>query len=184
MDVVRLVVEDHQLVDVADDGAQIYLGVGSGTCRTFAKEEVHRFFVVGRRRDVLARIDAVDVSEEDVAGALSDPHLVLKVKGQLKIVMPVSTIETVVRDNRVLEEEFEALEILVDAVEHDDVRRDYKEVARQVAAWLIHLVEVTPSQRQAQHLGLARAGRHLHDIAPPCLIEHAGRDRARTVEAH
>ena len=67
VDMVRLVVEDHQLVDVAHDHAQVDLAVGRRAGRPRAEEVVHRVLVVRRSRDVIAGVDAMDVRQKDVA---------------------------------------------------------------------------------------------------------------------
>ncbi len=66
------------------------------------EEIVHRVVVVGRRRNVVAGVDAVDVGQEDVAGRVGDAHLVLHVQGQLKIVAPVAPVQAVVGQDRVV----------------------------------------------------------------------------------
>ena len=150
-----------------------------------AEEIVHRVLVVGRSGNVVARIDAVDVGQKDVAGGAGDAHLVLHVQGQLKIVAPVAPVKAVVGQDRVVfQKDAQPLKILVDAIQHDDVGGDHQKVARQARLRLIELVVKAPGQHQAQHFRLAGAGRHFHHEAPPGLVEHAGRDRAGAVEAH
>ncbi len=76
------------------------------------------------------------------------------------------------------------MKVSIDAVEHDDVGRDYQEVACQLGVWLVEFVEEAPRQRKAEDLGLAASGSHLDYKAPPCLVEHASRYKAACVEAH
>ena len=86
---------------------------------------------------LVARIDAVDVGEEDVARLADDAHLVLHVQSQLEVVAPVAAVEAVVGQDGVLKEDPQAVEILADAVQHDDVRRDHQEVAAQLRIRLV-----------------------------------------------
>src|SRR5579859_1625701 len=130
VDVMSYVVEDRQLFDIANDDAQVDLGIGSGSGGAFAEKVVHGVFVVGRRWKVVAGVNTVDVGEKDVACLVGDTNVVLDVEGQLEIVAPVVAIEAVVRQNRVVfQENAKALKILVDAVKDDDVRGDDQEVA-------------------------------------------------------
>ena len=185
VNMVRLVVEHHQFVDVAHDHAQVDFGVGGRAGGPLAQEIIHRVFVVGRSGNVVPGIDAVDVGQEDVAGRAGDAHLVLYVQGQLKIVAPVAPVDAVVGQDRIVfQKDAQALKIFVDAVQHDDVGGDHQEVARKRRIRLVEFVVEAPGQHQAQHLGLAGAGRHFHHEAPPGLVKHAGGDRAGTVEAH
>ena len=116
---------------------------------------------------------------KDVADRAGDAHLVLHVQGQLKIVAPVASVHAIVRQDRVVfQKDAQALKILIDAIQHDDVGGDHQKVARQPRLRLIQLVVKAPCQHQAEHLGLACAGRHFHHEAPPGLVKHAGGDRA------
>ena len=79
MNVMRLVVEHHQLVDVLHNHAQVYARIGRRSRWTFAKEIIHRIVVIGRGRDVVAGAHAVDIRQKDIAGRLGNAHLVLLV---------------------------------------------------------------------------------------------------------
>ena len=184
VNVVRLVVQHHQFVNVAHDHTQVHFGVGGRAGGMLAQKIVHRVLVIGRCGDVVAGIDAVDVGQENVAGGAGDAHLVLPMQGQLKVVAPVAPVHAVVWNDRVLKENAQPLKISVNAVQHDDVGGDHQKVARQPRLGLVQFVVETPSQHQAEHLGLAGAGRHLDHKAPPGLVKHAGGDRAGTVKAH
>ena len=184
VDVVRLVVQNRQFVHVPHDGAQVHVGVGRGPGRPRPQKIVHAVVVVRRRRRVVPGIYAVDVGQEDVARGRGDAHLILHVQPQLKVVPPVATVEPVVGQHRVGEENPQSAKVLVQPVEHDDVGRNHKEVACQCGARLVELVEIAPRQHQAEHLGLAAAGRHFHHEAPPRLVEHARGHGAAAVEAH
>ena len=91
----------------------------------------------------------------------NDAHVVLDVQGELKIVAPVAAVVAVVRQDRVVEEDPQAVEVGAQAVEHDDVGRDDEEVARERRVRLVELVEEAPGDEQREHLRLAGAGRHL-----------------------
>ena len=51
----------------------------------FAQEVVHRIFIVGRSRNIVPGVHAVNIGQEDVAGGAGNPHLILQVQGQLEI---------------------------------------------------------------------------------------------------
>ena len=125
----------------------------------------------------------MDVGEEQIAGRAHDAHVVLNVQGDLKVVAPVAARVAVVGQHRIVEEDAQPVEVGAQAVKHDDVRGDQQEVARQRRVRLVELVEVAPGDQQRQHLGLARAGGHLDDVARPILIEHVGGHRAGGIEA-
>ncbi len=150
-------------------------GLGPNGC----EEVVAQIVVFERRLAHVAEEDAVDVGEEEVAGVAHDAHVVLDVQRELEIVAPVAAVVAVVGQDRVVEEDVQAVEIGAQPVEHDDVRRDQQEVARQRRVGLVELVEEAPGDQQREDLGLARAGGHLHDVARPVLVEHAGARRRR-----
>ena len=182
---VRLVVQHHQLVNVADDHAQVHLGVRGRSSGPGAKEVVHRVLILSGGRNVVPGIDAVNVRQKDVPCRLRHPHVILNVQRELEIVSPIAAVHTVVRQHRIIfQEDAQPVKVLADAVQHDDVRRDHQEVPRQVRVRLVELMEVAPRQRETQHLCLARARGHLHHETSPRLIEHAARDDARGIEAH
>src|SRR3990172_3024402 len=121
VDMVRLVVQDHQLVNIAHYHAQIHLGVGGGAAWTFAQKIVHRIFIIGRGGNVVAGIYSVDVRQKDDAGVAGNAHVVLHMQGQLKIVAPVAPVYAVVRDYRVFKEDTQTLKIPVDSIQHYDI---------------------------------------------------------------
>ena len=184
VDVVRPVVQNRQFVHVPHDGAQVHFGVGRRPGRPRPQKIVHAVVVVRRRRRIVPGIYAVDVGQEDVARGRGDAHLILHVQPQLKVVPPVAAVEAVVGQHRVGEEDPQPAKILVQPVEYDDVGRNHEKVARQCGVRLIQFVEIAPRQHQAEHLGLAAAGRHFHHEAPPRLVEHARGHGAGAVEAH
>ena len=61
VDMVRLIVQHHQLVDVADDHAQVHFGVRGRTSRAGTEEVVHRVVILSGGRNVVSGIDTVDV---------------------------------------------------------------------------------------------------------------------------
>ena len=103
VDVVRLVVEDGQFFDVADDLAQVGLAVGGPANRLGAErveEVVAQVVVFERRVGDIAEKYAMDVGEEDVAGFANGADLVLNVQGQLEVVAPVPAVVPVGRRRR------------------------------------------------------------------------------------
>jgi hypothetical protein len=80
VDVVRLVVEHGELVDIADDLAEIGFAVGglAGRLETEGREEViAQVIVVERRLAGVAKIDAVDVGQKQIAGVAHNADIVL-----------------------------------------------------------------------------------------------------------
>ena len=75
-----------------------------------------------------------------------------------------------VGDHRVGAEDAAALEIGPQSLEDDDVRRDQQKRLGEVVAALGDGVEVLPGDRQAHHLGLAAAGRHLDAVAGEVVV--------------
>src|SRR3989338_6038483 len=98
-----------------------------------------------------------------------DAHVVLQVQGQLKIVAPIAPIHAVLREYRVFKEYSKPLKVPIDSIQYDDVGGDNQKVAGERRTRLIELVIKTPCKHKAKHLGLAGAGRHLYDKAPPGL---------------
>jgi len=70
--------------------AQIDFRVGRRAAGPLAQKIVHRVFIVGRWRNVVAGVNAVDIRQENVAGWAGEMHVVLHVQRQLKIVAPVA----------------------------------------------------------------------------------------------
>ncbi len=66
----------------------------------------------------------MDVGQEDIPGLADDAHVVLDVEGELEVIAPVPALVAVVRQDGVIEEDLQPVEIGPQAVEHDDVRRD------------------------------------------------------------
>src|SRR6185369_15996131 len=98
----------------------------------------------------------MDVGEEDVAGMPSHANIILDVQRELEVLAPIVTVEAVVRkDGIVFQENTEALEILIDAIEHDDVGSNDKEVASKGGLGFIELVEEAPGEDEAEDFGFA-----------------------------
>ena len=187
VDVVRLVVEDGQFRDVADDFAQIgpaFVGRADRLRPERGEEVVAQVLVVGHRLAALAQEHAVDVGEEQVADPALHADVVLDVHGHLEIVAPVAAVLAVRRQDRVVEEDPEAVEVVPQPVQDDDVRRDQQDVPGERGVGLVELVEVAPCDQEREDLGLARTGGELEHVAGPGLVEHAGGHGARAVEAH
>ena len=126
----------------------------------------------------------MDIRQKDIARGHRYAHLVLHVQVKLKIVPPVAAVKSVVWNDRVRKENPQALEILVDAIQDDNVRRNDEKVARQLGIRLVELVKIAPCQHQAQHLRLAGTRGHLHHKAAPRLVEHPRRNRPGAVKTH
>lgn len=185
--VMGLVVKDGEFVDLAHDLAQVGLAVGGLSHRLgteWSQKVVAQVVVFEGRFCDLARVDAVDVGQEQVAGRAHDAHVVLDVQGDLEVVPPVAPGVPIVRQHGIAEENAQPFEIGAQPIEHDDVGGDQQEIACQGRIRLIELVEIAPGHQQRQHLGLAGAGCHLDDEARPVLVEHVGGHRAGCIEAH
>ncbi len=174
---VRFVVEHCQFVDLAHQLAEIDVAVGGladGLGAEGRKEVVAQIVIVQRRFDHVTEIDAVDIGQEQIAGGANQTYVVLDVQRDLKVIPPVLAVEAVVREHRIVEEDFQAIQVAAQAVEHDDVRCDQQDIARQRRIGFIELVEIAPCNQQREHLGLAGTSRHLGDVARPAFVEHAG----------
>ncbi len=114
VDMVRFVVEDGEFLDFADDLAQIGLAVGglADRLRAERREEIIPQVVVFRRRvGHVAKKDPVDVGQKEIARVADDAHVVLDVQRELKVVPPVAAFIAVARQDRVVEENPEAVEV-------------------------------------------------------------------------
>ena len=186
MNMMRLVVEDGQFLDFADDLAEIRLAVGglAGGLRAEWREKVITQVVVFQRRiGHVAKEDPVDVGQEQIAGVADDTHIVLDMQRELEIVPPVAALVSIAWQDRVIEENPEAVEVRPQAVEHDDVRRDDEEIARQRGVCFVQFVKEAPGDEEGEDFRFPGAGRHFHDIARPVFVEHAGRYCAGRIEA-
>lgn len=123
----RLVVEHHEVGHFTDDQAEVYLRVGGLPGRTRAQEVVGHVRIIEAGR-VLPLEDAMYVAEKDVAGIRYETDLILDVHGELKVVLPVLALVAVGRQDRVLVENLEAVEVHPQPLEHDDVRGYEQEV--------------------------------------------------------
>ena len=186
VNVVRLVVENREFGDLADDFAQIgaaIVGRADGLRAERVEEVLGKVVIVERWLAHVTEIHAVDIGQEQIADLALDPHIVLDVQRHLEVVAPVLPTVSVVGQDRIVEENAQSLEIVPQPIEHDDVRRNQKHVARKIGGGLVELVEIAPGNQQREHLGLAGAGGHLEYEARPVLVEHAGRDCAGGVES-
>ena len=147
VDVVRLVVEDGEFVDLADQLAEVDLAVGRPAGRLRAErlqKIVAQIVVLERRLAHVAQVDAMDVGEEQVAGIAHHAHVVLQMHGELEILAPVAAGGAVVGQHRIREKNAQPVEIGAQAVEHDDVRRDQEKVSRERRTGLVETVEEAP----------------------------------------
>ena len=99
-------------------------GLGAERC----KEIVAQVIVLERRLAHVAEVDAVDVGQKQIAGVAHDANVVLNVQRELEIVPPVAALVAVVRQDRVIEEDPQAVEVGAQAVEDDDVGRDEEKI--------------------------------------------------------
>ncbi|MES3015974.1 MAG: hypothetical protein V4750_19885, partial [Pseudomonadota bacterium] len=144
VDVVGLVVEDGEFVDLADQLAQVGLAVGrlaAGPLAEGLQKVVAQVLVFERGLAHVTEVDAVNVGEEEVADVAHHTHVVLQMQRELEVVAPVAAGVAVVGQHRVGEEDAQTVEIGTQAVEHDDVRRDEQEVARERRTGLVEAVE-------------------------------------------
>ena len=127
VNVVRLVVENSKLFDITNNFAQVGLAV-SGFADGFRAERsekvIAQVFVLKRRIGNISKKHPVDIREEKISRFSHNANVVLNVKCDLKIVAPVVPLETVVWQDRIVEENFQAIEIGAEPVENDDVRCD------------------------------------------------------------
>ena len=152
VDVVRLVVEDGEFLDLADDFAEVGLAVGGFSGRFFAEgvgeKVVAQVIVLQRRIADLAEEDAMDVGEKDITCLTNETDVVLDVEGELEIVAPVATRIAVGREDGVVEENTEPVEVGAEAIEDDNVGRDNEEISRERGIALVEAVEETPRDEE------------------------------------
>ena len=115
----------------------------------------------------------MDVREEEVSRVTDDAHIVLDVERELEVVAPVPPLAAIWRQDGIVEENLQPVEIRTQAIEDNDVRRDDEEVPRKHRVRFVELVEETPGDEQREDFRLARAGRHFQDVPRPVLREHA-----------
>ena len=163
---------------LADDLREVHQRVGRLRHRLGTEKIIGRVLVVDRRFFGASLEHPVNVGKKQVALFADVTDLILNVDGQLEIVLPVLSLVAVVRQERIVEENARALEIEAQPVEHDDVRRDEKEVGREVAVRLVELVKIAPCHQQRHDLGLAGAGRELEHVSRPVGVKHVPRDGA------
>ena len=111
VDVVRLVVEDGELVDLAHDLAEVGLAVGGLADRLRAErieEVVAQVVVFERRIGHVAEEHAMNVRQEDVARLAHGAHVVLDVQRDLEVVAPVAAVVAVGGQHRIVEEDPQA----------------------------------------------------------------------------
>jgi hypothetical protein len=186
VDVVRLVVEDRELVHLAHDLTEIRLAVVDPADRLWAKrieEIVPQVIVFERRVGHVTEEHAMDVRQENVARLTNRSYVVLDVQRDLKVVAPVAAVVPVGWQYRIVEKDPQAVEVRPQSIENDDVGRDDEEVAREARVRLVEPMKEAPRNQERQDLCLARAGGHLQHIAWPLLVEHARRHSPGSVEA-
>ena len=163
MNVVCFIVEDGQLLDFADNFPKIGLTVGglAEGPRTEGREKViAQVVVIQRGIGHIAKKDPVDVAQEEIPCLADNSHIVLDMQGKLEIVAPVMALVSIIRQNRVIEENRETIEIRPQAVEHDDIWRDNEEVARQRGIRLVEFVKEAPGNEQGEDFSFSGAGGH------------------------
>src|SRR5690348_15409457 len=98
---VRLVIEDHEVVDVADDHTEIDARIRRLGHWLFAKEVVGRVDVVEGWVDP-ALVDAMYIGQEQIAAVRHKTDLVLDMDRQLEITVPILSLITVRRKQRIV----------------------------------------------------------------------------------
>ena len=77
-------------------------------------------------------MDTVDVGEKNISCRVGDVNFILEMKGQLKIISPLSSTNTIIWDCWIILQEYpQALEVLVDSIENNNVWSDYEEISRE-----------------------------------------------------
>ena len=107
----------------------------------------------------------------------------MDVERDLEIVAPVAPVMAIWREDRVVEENFQTVEVGAESVEDDDVWSDDKEVAGECGVRLVELVEKAPRDQERNDFGFSRTRGELQHIARPLLRKHAGGYRAGCIEA-
>jgi len=187
VDVVRLVVENGEFLDLANDLTKVGLAVGSlagGLLAERVGEEVVAQIVILQRRVAnLAEEDAMDVGEKEIAGLADEADVVLNVERELEIVTPVATRVAVGRQDGVVEENTEPIESARRRSRTMMLGAMTKKITRKRGVGLVEAVKETPRDEEREDLGLAGAGREFKHVAGPILGEHAARHGAGGIEA-
>src|SRR5450759_3594862 len=76
----------------------------------------------------------MDVRQKEIASLTHDPHIVLDMQSDLKVIAPVAAVVSVVGENRIVEENLQAIEIRPEAIQHHDVWRDKQEISGEAQA--------------------------------------------------
>src|SRR3989338_6569821 len=176
----RLIVQDHDLIHTAHDFPKIHEALRCLSDR-LGTEKIFLTRAVGGH---MARVNAVDVGKKDVAIARDSSDLVLKMQFWLEIALPIAALIAVLGKHRIAEKNIEPVEVMPQTLQHDDVRRDDKEVPGKRRILLVKLVKITPHDEQGEHLGLAATGGHLQHQPRPVLGEHPGREAAGRVKTN
>src|ERR1700683_981939 len=108
MNVVRLVVEYGEFIDLPNDLAEIGSAVGRFSDWLIAKwgqKIVPKVIVVERGFGHVAKGDAMNVGQTDVAHRTDDADIVLDVERYLKVVAPIAACVSVVGQYGVVKED-------------------------------------------------------------------------------
>ena len=126
----------------------------------------------------------MDIGQENIPGLLEDADIILDVERDLKVIPPIPPLVSIVGEDRVIEEDLEAVEVRPQTVQHDDVGGDQEEIPGKRRTGFICPVKVTPSHQERKNLGFARARCQFQNISRPVFMEHTGRHRPRGVKAY
>jgi hypothetical protein len=119
VDVMSFIVKDGEFLHLTDDFTEVRVAVGCLTCRRWAKgleEVVAKVIILEGGLFYVTKIDPVNVRQKEVARIADHSDVILNMERQLKFVAPILAFEAVVRQDRVIEENFEAVEISAETI--------------------------------------------------------------------
>ena len=166
VDVMRFVVEQHQLAVRGDLVAEAQPGAGAARRRRAAQHARDRGRLAAARASTARLVELVDVGQIERAARRGLIRIVARHDREAPVRLPGR------RNQRIGAEDRTAAEIIEQALIDDYIGRDQREALRVVGAPLrLELrVEIGPDDGERHHFGLARAGRHFADVARPAIL--------------
>src|SRR3989338_6767947 len=112
------------------------------------------------------------VCQKDISRTGDSPYFILQMKRNLKIVLPVLSLISVIGEYWVVVKDSQSGKVGFDSFQDDDVRRYHKKVSGKPRILLVQFVKICPRNEQTHHFRLAASGRHFNHEAEPVLREH------------
>src|SRR3989338_10733107 len=97
VDMVRLVIDNHQFINITDNLAEVYSRFIRFSNGFVSKEIVRGIFIIKARLSHISLKYPMNVCKKNVPCTGYSPYLVLQVKRYLKIILPVLPLVSVIR---------------------------------------------------------------------------------------